>query len=104
LTLLEVDAHPHVVAIPSGVKLGYKQLSITIAMEFVGFVSLSFMQLYFSTFGIYVKRGVSAYSLHGFYLEIKCESFCDPCFVPTFGNIPSMSYTCVHAKCNHPQI
>jgi hypothetical protein len=47
LTLLEVDAHPPIVATPSGKEISYKQFSITIVMESIGSTLLSFASLYF---------------------------------------------------------
>jgi len=103
LTLFEVDASP-IVAIPSGVKLGCKQLSITILMEFVGFASLSFTSLYFSTFGIYVKRRVSALASMASTWKSSVKAFVIHVLSQLLVIIPSMSYTCVHVECNHPQI
>jgi hypothetical protein len=60
LTLLKVDAHPPIVATPSGIELCYKQFLITTAMESVGSASLSSSSLYSSTYRVNVKRGVSA--------------------------------------------
>ncbi len=97
MTLLEVDAHPPIVATPSGVDLGYKQFSITTTMESIGFALLSSTSFYSSTFGANVKRGVSALASMASTWKLDVKAFVIPIFSEPLAIIPSMPFTCVHA-------
>jgi hypothetical protein len=63
---------------------------------------LSFSSLHFLTFGINVKRGVSAIASMASYWKSCVKAFVIPIFSQPLAIIPSMPYTYVHVECNHP--
>jgi hypothetical protein len=83
LPLLKLVVKSPLTATPNGVQLGYKQFSIIVTMEFIWFASLSFApSLFYSTFRIKVKKGVSvlvsitatwSFDVKAFVIPIFCQ-------------------------------
>jgi len=81
--LLKVVVESPLAATPNGVQLGYKQISIIVTMESIWFASLSFApSLFYSTFKIKVKKGVSvlvsitttwSFDVKAFVIPIFCQ-------------------------------